>query len=348
MASAVVVATALPAHGQNAKPVLLRTPVAFSTAAPGPGTTIRWIADRLETASSGSIKMRLYEPGKLIAPFEILGAVSAGKVNAGYATASHWGGKMPAARLFSAVPFGPEAGEYLAWLWYGNGMRLYQKMYDQAGYDVKVLVCGILPPRSSGWFAREVHGPEDLVDLKMRFFGLGGEVMKKLGVSVRPLAAEEIASALENESIDAAEFSTPAVERGLGFHKLVRYNYFPGWHHQASTLELLINKKEWNGLHESQRLLLEIMCKAVTADSFAEGEAMQFEVISENVTKDKVQLRYWPEDMLDLFEQTWKEIAKEQAARDRFFKEVWEDLSEFRAKYEIWRAYAFLPRGKRK
>ncbi|MDH3315410.1 MAG: C4-dicarboxylate ABC transporter, partial [Gammaproteobacteria bacterium] len=163
-----VIASATQAQAQNVTPVLLKTPVAFATTLPGPGSTIKWIADRIDVASSGNIKMRLYEPNNLIAPFEILDAVSSGKVNAGYATASHWAGKMPAAGIFSAVPFGPEAGEYLAWLWYGNGMKLYQKMYDQAGYDVKVMVCGILPPRSSGWFADEVNRPDDLRDLKMR------------------------------------------------------------------------------------------------------------------------------------------------------------------------------------
>ena len=292
--------------------------------------------------------MRLYEPNNLIAPFEILDAVSSGKVNAGYATASHWAGKMPAAGIFSAVPFGPEAGEYLAWLWYGNGMKLYQKMYDQAGYDVKVMVCGILPPRSSGWFADEVNRPDDLRDLKMRIFGPGGEVMKQLGVSVRSLSANEVLPALKNKSIDAVEFSSPLIERRLGFYKLVKYNYFPGWQQQASTLELLINTKEWNGMHESQRTLLDVMCRAATANSFAEGEAMQFEVISENITKDNVKIRYWSDEMLALFEKTWQEIARAQSMRDPFFREVWEDLSKFRARFELWKTNAFLPRKKGK
>ncbi len=94
--------------------------------------------------SGGTLKMKVYEPGKLVPPFEILDAVSSGKINSGYTTAGYWAGKIPAAPLFSAVPFGPEAGEYMAWLYYGNGMNLYQEMYDQAGFNVKVL-----PVRSS-------------------------------------------------------------------------------------------------------------------------------------------------------------------------------------------------------
>ncbi len=341
-------AAALPAQAAKVKPVLLKTPIAFATSLPGLGTTIKWVGDRVETASNGSIRMRIYEPNKLVAPFEILDAVSSGKVNSGYTTAGYWAGKIPASPLFSAIPFGPEAGEYLAWLWHGNGMKLYQEMYDQAGYNVKVILCGIIAPETSGWFANEINSQADLQGLKMRFFGLGGQVMQKIGVSTSLLPGGEIFPALEKKAIDATEFSMPAIDRKLGFYKLVKYNYFPGWHQQATTFELLINKNEYNKMHESQQMFLDIICKAATANSFAEGEAIQFTVMKENVEKDGVQIRYWSDEMLELFQQTWNEVAKEQAANDKFFKKVWDDLSEFRANYDLWEANAFLPRARRR
>ncbi len=341
-------AAALPAQAAKVKPVLLKTPIAFATSLPGLGTTIKWVGDRVETASNGSIRMRIYEPNKLVAPFEILDAVSSGKVNSGYTTAGYWAGKIPASPLFSAIPFGPEAGEYLAWLWHGNGMKLYQEMYDQAGYNVKVILCGIIAPETSGWFANEINSQADLQGLKMRFFGLGGQVMQKIGVSTSLLPGGEIFPALEKKAIDATEFSMPAIDRKLGFYKLVKYNYFPGWHQQATTFELLINKDEYNKMHESQQMFLDIICKAATANSFAEGEAIQFTVMKENVEKDGVQIRYWSDEMLELFQQTWNEVAKEQAANDKFFKKVWDDLSEFRANYDLWEANAFLPRARRR
>jgi len=134
------------------KKIMLKVPVCFATVLPGLGTTITYVADRIEPMSGGTLRMKVYEPGKLVAPFEILDAVSKGKINAGYSTAGYWAGKIPASPFFTAVPFGPEAGEYLAWLWYGNGMKLYQEMYDSHGYNVKVLVLGIIAPETSGWF----------------------------------------------------------------------------------------------------------------------------------------------------------------------------------------------------
>jgi TRAP-type mannitol/chloroaromatic compound transport system substrate-binding protein len=83
--SLVIVSTG--AIAADAKPVLLKVPVAFPTTLPGLGTTMKWVADRIELVSQGSVKMKLYEPSKLVAPFETLDAVSTGKVNAGYTAA---------------------------------------------------------------------------------------------------------------------------------------------------------------------------------------------------------------------------------------------------------------------
>lgn len=326
------------------KPVRLDVPICFATVLPGLGSTIKWVSERIETTSGGTLKMKVYEPNKLIAPFEILDAVSKGKVNAGYTTAGYWAGKIPAAPLFSAVPFGPEAGEYLAWLYYGNGGKLYQEMYDQAGMNVKVLVCGIIAPETSGWFKGPINSPQDLKGLKMRFFALGGQVMQKLGVSVSLLPGGEIFPALEKKSIDATEFSMPAIDQRLGFYKVAKYNYFPGWHQQATVFELLINKDVWNGMSEQQQMVLEMICKAGTADAFAYTESLQAKVMKENVDKRGVKQMYWSDEMLTTFKKAWENVATEQSSKNAFFKKVYDDLSTFRAEYKVWQTYGFLPR----
>ncbi|HJO63351.1 MAG TPA: TRAP transporter substrate-binding protein [Desulfobacterales bacterium] len=332
--------------GSHEKPVLLKVPIAFPTKLPGLGSTIKWVSERIETASGGSVKMKVYEPKKLIAPFEILSAVSKGKVNAGYSTAGYWRGKLPAAAIFSAIPFGPEAGEYLAWLWYGNGMKLYQQMYDDAGYNVKVLLCGIIAPETSGWFKEPITSAKQLDGMKMRFFGLGGAAMNKLGVQTSLLPSGEIFPALEKKAIDATEFSMPAIDKLLGFHKIAKYNYFPGWHQQATTFELLINKKTWNGMSDHQRMVIEMMCYAATADCFAYTEAIQGAVIRENAEKRGVKNMYWPDDMLATFRGAWDELREEQYKNDAFFAKVWDDFSEFHKNYAFWSSLGFLPRPK--
>ncbi len=334
------------ATAEKTKKVLLKVPICFSTSLPGLGSTIKWIEDRIEVASNGSVVVKVYEPGKLVAPFEILDSVSANKVNAGYSISGYWEGKIPGASIFSTVPFGPEAGEFLAWMWYGNGRKLYQKMYDEAGFNVHVIPCGIIAPETSGWFAAPIKSVNDLKGMKMRFYGLGGKAMQKLGVSVSLLPGGEIFPALEKKAIDATEFSMPAIDARLGFYKVVKNNYFPGWHQQATLFELLINKDVWNGLSESQKMIIEVISQAATADSFAYTEAIQGEVIKKNVEERGVKVHYWSDEMLDTFRESWEGVAEELSASSPMFKEAWTDLSAFRKNYRFWQTYGFLPRPK--
>ena len=344
LTSLALAASLIAAPAVAADKLLLKTPIAFSTALPGLGSPIPRVAEQLDLMSGGTLKMKVYEPGELVPPFEILDAVSTGKINSGYTTAGYWAGKIPAAPLFSAVPFGPEAGEYMAWIYYGNGLSLYQEMYDQAGYNVHVIPCAIIAPETSGWFANEINSPADLEGLKMRFFGLGGKVMQKLGVATSLLPGGEIFPALEKGAIDATEFSMPAIDARLGFHKLVKFNYFPGWHQQATLFELIVNKDVWAEVNDTHKAIIENACKASMTDSFAEGEAIQHDVLIDNVENNGVTIKQWSDEMLETYRSTWEEVAAEESANDEFFAKVLADMNEFRDGYQLWKRNAFLPR----
>ena len=323
--------------------VLLKTPVAFGSHLPALGSPIKFISERLDKVSGGDIKMRFYEPGKLVKPFEILDAVSSGKVNSGYTTPGYWAGKIPAAPLFAAVPFGPEAPEYMAWLYYGNGLSLWQKMYDQYGYNVKVLPCAIISPETSGWFKEKITSPSQFEGLNIRFFGLGGKVMEKMGANPSLLPGGEIFGALEKGQIDATEFSMPAIDLRLGFYKIIKNNYFPGWHQQATVFELMINKDMWNGMTDQQRAIVETVCQASMTNSLAEAESAQPEALRTQTEENGVSLEYWSPEMLNAFRAAWDEVVEEQK-EDEFFTEVWGDLDSFRKDYDVWEKKAFLPR----
>ncbi|GAB2191539.1 TRAP transporter substrate-binding protein [Sessilibacter sp. MAH1] len=336
-------ALALCCAAAHAKPVLLKTPIAFGSNLPALGTPIAWVADQLPLVSGGEVKMKIYEPGKLVAPLQILDAVSAGKVNSGYSIAGYWAGKIPAAAIFSTIPFGPEAPEFLAWMYYGNGLMLYQKMYDDAGYNVHVEPCSLVSPETSGWFKKPVEKVEDLKGLNMRFYGLGGEVMQKLGVSTSLIPGGEIFGALEKGAIDATEFSQPAIDEKLGFYKVAKHNYFPGWHQQATVFELLINKDTWNEMTDQQRAVVSTTCKASMTNSIAESEYIQFEAIKKNTEERGVTVHEWSPEMLDAFRKAWSEVLEEQK-KDPTFAAVYEDLSTFRENYKLWSSRAFVPR----
>jgi len=331
-----------------AKKVLLKVPICFSTALPGLGTSIVELADQLKAASGGDVVMKIYEPGKLVAPFEILDAVAAGKVNAGYFAAGYWEGKMPGISLFTAVPFGPEAGEFVAWMFRGNGLKLYQDYYKKNGYDVWAMPACLLAPETAGWFKKPIKSAKDLKGLRMRFFGLGGKVMEKLGVSVSLLPGGEIFPALEKGALDGSEFSMPAIDQRLGFYKVAKYNYFPGWHQQATFLDLMINGKVWRGMSDSQRALIKMACMANLLNTLAHTEAIQGKVIRENAEKRGVKNMYWSDEMLAVYKKAWLEVAAELSAKSPQFKEAYDDLQAFREDYAFWSGLGFLPREKPK
>lgn len=327
-----------------AKKVLLKLPVWFGTHLTGLGSTPAWLAEHVNEASDGSVKIKIYEPGKLIPPKEILESVSKGQVNAGWTTPGYNTGLLgQKGAIFSAVPFGPDAPEFLAWVYYGDGRKLWQEVYDKAGYNVHSIPCSIIAPETSGWFSKPIDKPEDLNGLRMRFFGLGALVMEKLGVSTSLLPSAEIFPALEKGAIDATEFSMPAIDKLLGFHKILKYNYFPGWHQPATMFDLIINKDTWKGMSKSQQAVVEMGCKAAMLDGLALGEAIQFPEIKANAERG-VEARYWSDEMLNTFRSKWNEVVVEESAKDPEFKRIYDNLEAFRADYAEWNKLGFLPR----
>ena len=326
----------------SSRSVSLKLVSSYNKDLPIIGEGVVRFAERAKLASGGSLDVRIFEPGELVPAMEVLDAVAAGKVEAGYCAAGFWMGKLPAGPLFSAVPFGPGLGEYLAWFYHGNGMELYQEMYDRAGLNVKVIILTVLPPETSGWFKKEITGVEDLRGLKMRIFGLGGDVMEELGVAVEAMPGAEIFPALEKGVLDATEYSMPVIDANLQFHKLANYNYFPGWHQQTTALELLINKDAWKSLSDSQRAVIELACRDGVLQSIADGEASQASAIDRNASEYGVQNKTWPPEVLSAFRAAWDKVVAEQCANDAFFKRVWEDLQAFRADYRGWERLGYL------
>ncbi|MDP6736581.1 MAG: TRAP transporter substrate-binding protein [Nitrospinaceae bacterium] len=341
LASAMMLAAG-PADAE--KKVLLKVGSWFPSALPGLGTSLPWVAKQIN-AVGGNLTMKFYEPGKLIPPKEMLEAVSKGQIDGGHTTPGYNTGKVgEKGAIFSSVPFGPDASEYLAWIYYGGGRELAQKAYDDAGFNVENIPCGIIAPETSGWFTKEINTPADLKGLRMRFFGLGARVMEKLGVSTSQLPGGEIVPALQKGAIDATEYSMPAMDVRLGINKILKYNYFPGWHQASTLFYLIVNKDTWNKeMSAGQRALVELACTAVMADGLAMGEAAQAPVMRANA-KAGTQNKYWSPEMLNTFRETWDEVREELIKEDPGFKEVWDDLEAFRADYKVWNEWAYMPR----
>ena len=317
---------------------------AFGKNLPILGTAAVDFVEKINGISS-DVEFEHFDPGKLVPTLEALDAVSNGSVDSAFATSGYWQGKINAASLFAAVPFGPEAGEFLGWILYDDGADLWQRMYDENGYNVHVTPCGVIAPETSGWFKKEINTVADLQGLNMRFFGLGAKAMEKLGVSTSLLGASDIFPALERGAIDATEFSMPRIDARLGFHKIAKYNYFPGWHQPSTLFELLINGDVWEDLSDTAKNQIEVACLANITTNLAEGEATNYAAMVEATEEHGVILKQWSPEMLGAFEGAWNEVVVELADGDAFFQEVWADLQDYRKGYAVWSSNIYMPRN---
>ncbi len=303
------------------------------------GETAPRFSRNIKRISGGTLEIKFYEPGALIPSLEGFDAVKKGSVDAVWGTAGYHVGKIPALSWFTAVPFGPAPDEMMAWLYKGGGDKIYDRIYAKHG--LKGLHCGMIAPEASGWFRKEIKSVADLKGLKMRFFGLGALVMQKMGVSTQLLSAADIYPALERGVIDATEFSMPSIDRDLGFYQIAKHYYFPGWHQQASVLELLMNKAKWDKLSDQHQAMIEITCGDSVRNMIALAEFKQPAAL-DFLRKKGVTIHQWPPEFLATLKKAWGEVVKEKSAEDPLFKEVAEHYTAFRKQYALWKEYGYL------
>jgi TRAP-type mannitol/chloroaromatic compound transport system substrate-binding protein len=297
------------------------------------------IAEWINEMTDGDFDIKVFEPGAIVGGYAYYDAVSEGALDAAYGTPGANQGKNSAYNFFSTWPFGPPAPEFLAWMMYGGGIELAEEMYGRD--NITYHMCGMIPPETSGWFREEITSLDQLQGLKMRFFGLGAKVMQKFGVSTQQLAGGDIYPALELGTIDATEFSMPAIDRSYGFYQIAKFNYFPGWHQQSTTNEILVNKEKWDGLSAPYQAIFKAACKANISQEIAEGEFLQADAMAANVEDGVTNVR-WPDEVIESLSGAWDEVIAEEIASNEDSKRVWESITAFREKFKIWGDMGYL------
>jgi TRAP-type mannitol/chloroaromatic compound transport system substrate-binding protein len=334
-ALAVLAFAAAPADAQDKdKRVRWKMQSAFGSTLPHIGTSAVRFSKNIERLSGGTFEIKFFEPGALIPPLECFDAVSKGSVESCWTTPGYHTGKYPALAFFTTVPFGPPIGEFLGWKWFGGGNQLREEIY--AKHNLYAIDSFAIAPETSGWFRTEIKSVKELQGLKMRFFGLGAQVMQKLGVSTQLLAGADIYPALERGVIDATEFSMPTMDTKLGFHQVAKFNYFPGWHQQTSVSELLMNKKSWDELPDKYKAMIEIALGDSTMHTYVESDHSQFAAMKEYQEKHGVQVRRWSDEDLATIQKAWIEVLAEESAKDPLFKKVADHYLDYRKKFSVW------------
>ena len=200
----------------------------------------------MSEATDGKFQIQSFAAGEIVPGLQVLDAVQNGTVELGHSAQYYYIGKDPTWALFCATPFGLNARQQNAWFYHGDG----QKLIDDFGakFNIKCLLAGNTGAQMGGWFNKEIKEPGDFKGLKMRIGGWAGKTLAKLGVVAQQIAGGDIYPALEKGTIDAAEWVGPYDDEKLGFYKVVKYYYYPGWWEGGTANHMLINLAKWNEL----------------------------------------------------------------------------------------------------
>ncbi|MCB1491953.1 MAG: TRAP transporter substrate-binding protein [Rhodobiaceae bacterium] len=327
-AAAAAAALPKPALAQGA-PIRWRMVTSWPKDLPGPGITAQRLVDRIANVTNGRITVALYSAGELVPALSVLDAVADGTAEMAHTASFFWQGKMPASVFFTAVPFGLTASEHAAWIYSGGAQALWDRLYEPFG--AKPFMGGNTGMQMGGWYNREITGLDSLKGLKIRMPGLGGEIMRRLGATPVSTAPGEIGPALERGMIDAAEFLGPWSDYGMGLNKAARYYYWPGFHEPNGTGEALIGLKHWQALDDDLKQAVATACAAEDAISRAESDWNNARVLQILKTKENVELKAFPDDVLKAARENAGPVLDTFAARGGIDAEI---LASFRA----WRA----------
>ena len=303
----------------------------------GAGETM---AQRVAQITGGKFKIRVFPAGELVPGLQVLDAVQAGTVEAGHSAGYYYVGKNMAFAFDTALPFGLTARQQNAWMIAGGGLQLMREFYKT--YNIVQFPGGNTGTQMGGWFRREIKSLADLLGLKMRIPGIGGKIIGKLGGVPQTLPGSDIYPALERGALDAAEWVGPYDDEKLGFHRIAKHYYYPGWWEGGPQLTFMVNQQKWDALPAPYQAALEAACAEANTKMLAEYDAKNPFALM-RLVQQGVQLHPYPKDIMLAARRTAFEIYDEEAGKNPAFKTIYESWKKFRDAEIQWFKIAEAP-----
>ncbi|MDO6965396.1 TRAP transporter substrate-binding protein [Rhizobium alvei] len=291
------------------------------------------IADRVRAMTDGNFDIQVFAAAEIVPGLEAANAAGAGTVEMAHTVLYYYYGKEPAYALGAAIPFGLNARMQNAWYNAGNGQTLVNEfMATQNLYSFPAGNTGV---QMGGWFRKEINTLDDLKGLKMRIGGLAGKVMERLGVVPQQIPGGDIYPALEKGTIDAAEWVGPYDDNKLGFAKVAKYYYYPGFWEGGPVVHAVINLEKWNSLPKNYQAILEAACAQANADMLAKYDARNAVALKELVAAGAVLKPYSQEILLAAYDAAIATYA-ELSAKSPHFKKIYDDQLAFKRDAYLW------------
>jgi TRAP-type mannitol/chloroaromatic compound transport system substrate-binding protein len=291
------------------------------------------VAHYVSEATEGNFTIRTFAAGEIVPGLQAADAVSSGTVEMAQTASYYYWGKDPTFTLGTAIPFGLNYRQQNAWFYYGNGNTLLNEFF--ATHSLYGLPAGNTGAQMGGWFRKEINTVDDLKGLKFRIGGIGGNILERLGVVTQQIAGSDIYPALEKGTIDAAEWVGPYDDLKLGFYKVAKYYYYPGWWEGGPVVHIFVGLDKWSQLPKPYQAILTAACRAANADMMANYDYKNPGALRQLVANG-AQLRPFSREILSACFDAANATYAEVSAVNPTFKKIYEDQVAFRKESFLW------------
>jgi TRAP-type mannitol/chloroaromatic compound transport system substrate-binding protein len=292
-----------------------------------------FVAKRVAELTDGKFQIRVFAGGEIVPALQVLDAVKDNTIECGHTVSYYYVGKDPTFAFDSAMPFGLNARQQNAWMRHGGGLELMREFFD--GYNIVQFSAGNTGTQMGGWFRKEIKTVEDLKGLKFRIGGYAGTIMARLGVVPQQIGGGDIYPALEKGTIDGAEWVGPYDDEKLGFNKVAKYYYYPGWWEGGPQVSFLTNKAQYEALPKQYKIALEAACAEATLDMVGKYDVQNMHALKSLVASG-TQLRPYPNEVMQACYQAAIETYEAEAAKNEKFRKVYEQWRKFREDEYLW------------
>ncbi|MFA7280056.1 MAG: TRAP transporter substrate-binding protein [Sterolibacterium sp.] len=297
------------------------------------------LSKRLNAITGGKFQVQVFAPGEVAPGGQALDVVQNGTVECCHTCSYYYVGKDRTFAFGTAVPFGMNCRQMNAWIYYGGGQKLLDEFYSN--YNVVSFAGGNTGVQMGGWFRKEINTLADVKGIKMRIAGLGGAVFSALGMVTQQIPGADIYPALEKGTIDAAEWVGPYDDEKLGFHKVAKNYYFPGWWEPGPVIHFFVNKKAWDALPADYKAAFEAAAYEANVTMMAEYDHKNPAALR-SLVQQGVKLKRYSNEILEAAYKAAVQLYSDESAKNSHFKKIYDEYLKYQKTQNQWFSVAEL------
>jgi TRAP-type mannitol/chloroaromatic compound transport system substrate-binding protein len=331
---AAVAAVASPAIAQSSPEIKWRMTSSFPKSLDTIYGGAEYFAKQVAEMTDNKFQIQVFQAGELVPGLQALDATSKNTVEMCHTVSYYYVGKDPTFAIYASVPFGLNARMQNSWWYQGGGMEIGNEFFKKSA-NVIAFPCGNTGTQMGGWFRKEIKTVADLSGLKFRIGGIAGQVLQKVGVVPQQLAGGDIYPSLEKGTIDAAEWVGPYDDEKLGFQKVAKYYYYPGFWEGGPTVHAFANLDKWNELPKGYQAIVS-NAAANTNSWMAARYDMQNPAALKRLVAGGTQLRPFTNEVLEACLKATNELWAEISAKNADFKKSIDSMQAYRSDQYLW------------